>query len=484
MFHRFKKTNIYVIWTVLSLIYFFFFATFIRFDDRVVTNGDDHGYQMVAVNYAEGKGMMAYGIYGDPSRYKMDFTNNEKELKNNLKTELSYNFYNTPGYPVFFLGNFYKFFGVSPLLAKYFSLFILCVVAGGLCFLCFNVWGEDGVIVGLISSLLQIFFSYHLSYRILTEPFIIFSLFLITLCLISFVRKSTIFNSILLGLSLALGVLVKGSLIFYPFIVFSLALYFLYKKKLRLAPLIVLIGVFFSIMSSWSVYATKHSPQMVLLSTQGSAVLLDGNNEYTQGGWEPRWAEHKDSFYNRDNMQQHGALVRVANFYIHHPLLFPVLMLKKLVIGFCTQLFFCLIFIAWFFVGLSRYLKNRKQIRALNYMFAGIIISFSIFHIYTLQTSSLLWEVYYFILTNKIMLFVLATLLVAYVVFVRKHIARFITGIPIFVSVGFLNFLLLTLMLFGEMRFVNVMNFLLIIYFVRFIQDYIFELKSNQQSLQ
>lgn len=478
---KISEINIYLLCTSLVLLFFIIFYSTNHYTDTTITTGDDHGYQMLAVNFVEGRGVMVNGIYGKTDRYKLDFTNNQKEENLCKRTNIEYDFYRTPGFPVFFLGILYKITGISPYLAKTASLFILCIVAGFIPLLWKLIWGNKFIWLSIFAGISQIFVSYQWAERIGTEPLIIFALFLISISILIFQKKPNILSSLLVGTLLAWGLLVKGSLIFLPMILFAYFFTYFLKKRIKSVHLLTMVSIFIIILSCWAKYASEKAHKTVVLSTQGSVVLLDGNNEYTQGGWEPRWAEHKESFYNNDGMEKSSIILRICNFYLHHLSLFPVLMFKKLLIGFVTQLFTCLIFIIWLFLSIqkSRIYTNSPNI--IHTLLGICLIAFSVFHIYTLHTSAFLWKVYYFLLTNKLVLSILVGTTIFYIFTIKSDILGYIKNIPFVIWSVWANFILLSLVIFGESRFVAVMSFLFALYFFHLLSMFISRAKIKTQ---
>ena len=103
---------------LFCIVLFIFYSTsggkWGTFSDRAYFGGDTWEYQSMAVNWAKGHGLK-FGSIEKFSVYKFD-QGKEKEYYSTFirsgKNGGFYNYYRTPGYPIF-VGVIYKIFGIT-----------------------------------------------------------------------------------------------------------------------------------------------------------------------------------------------------------------------------------------------------------------------------------------------------------------------------------------------------------------------------------
>lgn len=256
--------------------------------------GDSWSYQSTAVNLVHGHGYKSGGLESF-STYKFAKSDrfpgwlSDTELFRGFYDNPDYFFYVTPGYP-FFLAAIYKIFGIQPIYAKLIQLILIGLSSAIMPFLGFFYWQRTGLWLGVVSAVVFITaFAPNPDY-IMTEPLVIFALFLWALFFASWESQPTLKRSLLLGIVTGATLLVKG----YVLLVFLFIVYVLFKIS-RLYQKFCFLGLFilglFLVVSPWSFYASQKAHKTIILSTQLDALLLDGNNEdsVVSGTFSPGW---------------------------------------------------------------------------------------------------------------------------------------------------------------------------------------------------
>jgi len=472
----------YILWPLLALVYFFVSKSAISLDDYVYTAGDDPGYQILARNYATGHGSMILNIFGNLNEYR--FVDSDENYWKQWRNEKPiYYFYRTPGYPILFLGNLYKLFGnTSPYLGKLAALLVLCMVAGAMPWLGSQFWGERGGWIGLVASPFQIAYTAHWCDRIVTEPLIIGSVFLIACVFVFYQKKQNIWTGILLGLVLVYGLSVKGSLIFIPVLMLSYLLWWSIKKKKKIYPLILAGLLFLFCIFSWSNYASMKLQKRIIISEQADEVLMDGNNEYSSGWWAREWRDHPESFYRTDKMENKSSLVRVLNFYKHHPAKLPELVIKKMMTAFVPQLFLLLLILLMGIRSITYKINKAKIKYLLAIVGLVIILALSVVHTYVMLNQQLLINAHAVIMSNILYILLLGIITTGLLHLVFQYRKVLFADVPVLFYIVSLNFIALTIILFGDARFVMVMHFLFILVFFEQTFSYFDQLKLNKEA--
>jgi 4-amino-4-deoxy-L-arabinose transferase-like glycosyltransferase len=243
-------------------------------------------------------------------------------------------FHRAPGYPVA-LAIIYRLFGERPDIVMLIQLLGLAAVAALLPLLGHGLLGWRGFVGGILGGIGLVHFRGGDALNILTEVLICLCVFLVLAAWILFQRRRDWIAGIALGASLALALLVKGSLIFLPVFFLGYALLRAFgSKEYRVPAVLTAMAVMVVPVALWSGYATERCGRLVFISTQGPDILLAGNNEYAlaHGDWSPQWMSDPNSFYSRAMREQPGRspFSLVAQFYAAHPSYLITALRKKL----------------------------------------------------------------------------------------------------------------------------------------------------------
>lgn len=448
-----------IICFISIFLYSFYSFSKIKFNDRALLGGDQWEYQSMAVNYAKGHGFPVFGSKESFATYKMTMARSKKQFDHYytqfMKNKGQYSFYRTPGYP-FFLGIIYKIYGISPKIAKEVQLFMLILIASFLPFIGYNYWNIPGFFSGLLAGILFMIRYYIIANDLLTEPLIMFILFLLTLVFILHKKMTNIITSILLGLILGLCLLVKGSLIFLPPLFFGYFIYRLINKKEKAINIAVLVVTVVVAVLPWSLFATKKAGELIILSTQGSVVMLDGNNEaaFKHGGWHPVAPDDANAFYNKAEINNLPATSKLILFYSRYYDKIPIIIYNKLVVGFERFIYIKLTILLVIFEALQ-FLKEQYQEK----LSKGISI---LFKWVPFAGTILLGVISFKIVPLLCILFILLAIL-----FITNN--GYTIALPVSFFLLLLNFVFLTIIVFGDSRFTFVIDFLFILTAIRYL---------------
>ena len=460
----------------LVFTYYIFFTGISNFSDDAFFGGDTWEYQSMAVNFAKGHGIQRFGELENFDEYKFNTT--DSSLEKQFKAEAgNVDVYRTPGYPLF-VGLSYKLFGFHPIYIKKIQLLLLILIATGLAWIGSYFWQKPGLYGGLISGALFMVFHYDMAGSILTEPLITFFIFLTIVAYIYFEIKGSITASIILGITLGIGLLVKGSLVFIPILLllFLLNMYRKTRNKILFRNMAIISSSMAIAILPWSVYASVTTGKMIALSTQTSEVILDSNNELsTDGSWHPEWRKdvsHKENyFYNNDGMGSSSPFLRAMHFYKLHPNLLFETLKNKLAKGY-SSFTFLWILIALFILE-SAVILIRKNFDLLKtFLFLILPLLTMLFYFFIFAPEPLVK----FIETNFTSILFGIILLLPVILYLRK---QFSLSIPYLLHVIFLNFLILTLLTCGLRRFIEVMDFIFILCAVQYVINFMMTIKSR-----
>jgi hypothetical protein len=358
---RFRRSR----WLVVGLLAIAYSVWMFSTHDlptRAFYGGDSWEYQSMGVNLATGHGFMKSGAVEPFERYVFDAPQDTlpqfAELGRNGGTD---DFYRTPAYPVF-LAAVYSVVSVRPDVAMGVQLALLIAVAAALPLLTERLLGRSGFLAGILGGALLLRYSASSALEILTEPLTTVACFLVLaawsrLC----DRPRDPVSAGLLGLSLAFALLTKGSLLFLPPLLIGYLVVRAARRKAFTWTVVAAVTVsLFVPVVAYSAYASARVGRPVFLSTQGPAVLLDGNNELSieNGGWQPGWRDNPRSFYSRALSVDPAAspYVLVARFYASNVAVIPRIAYNKMrsAIGrFVTPVFAASLLLLAFTLGVA-----------------------------------------------------------------------------------------------------------------------------------
>lgn len=471
----------YKVFFISGLIFIFasfYYLTRIKFTDTVWFGGDSWEYQVMAVNWAKGYPLMTIGAFGD---YIQDY-HFEPLISEDYQSLFSSfiaagqsggfdNFYRTPGYP-FFLGLIYRLFGVSPQLAQQIQLLLIIAAATTLPWFGFVYWQRLGFWSGLVGAGLYLLTyaktlpqSSGLTYpnQLMTENLIVFGLAIFVASYIFWEKTRRPIRSIFLGAILGLNLLIKGCVVFIPFLIFLYWFYLVCRRRLAWQNLLgLLLGIVIVILP-WSAYASFKSSQPIILSTQGQAVLFFGNNEYgADGSWHPEGydSSNPQAFYNQPEIKDLPVPQKLLVFYSHHRDLLPQIFFARIRSGFYSFPFFIasILLISWELLR-QTFPPVKRHLRLITF-----ILTSSLFYLYLIQDLSLFEFLKALLPVNRVLggfvlMFSLSWL-------IKKQPPRL--DLPPVFLILFFNFLLLTLITFGFARFIQVIDFVFMLVFAKY----------------
>jgi len=529
-----NKFLFFVLLTVfLILFYLIIFQKLEHFDNYTHGGGDSFDYQTMGVNFAKGHGFMVaggfeklevYKLYKDSNDYHKPSIENFYNIKQQLAIDGENAYNRDPAYPLF-LGIVYKFWGVCPLIAKQIQLILLIIVSSFLPFIGFCFWKNKGILSGLIASPVFIFQNYIIAESIMTESLIVFVIFLIIIAFIFYDNKKNILSSIILGLIFGIGILVKASLLLIPFLFVIYIWYIAFRQrdsKLFIKSIIIIFTCLFAILP-WSIYSNiksfnnnKHlcnslinnilrdngksekeiyilienikkqnKFNVVFFPNQSNSLLLNGHNEYSpelkdndymfiDGGWLPVWKDKKQSFYNNDQMNNSPAIIRVLNFYMHYPHLILKLLYTKIILSFSYFTFLWIIIIVFIIESYETILKTYFKVlnsRGASLIFFSLLI-IAIIGIIILNPPLSIKH-------NYIYCYILAFMLIPLFFKGKQIIKQTQLKIPFIFKIIFINFLLITVIIFGFKRLTQVIDLLIILTSINYLVNYILKLSKK-----
>lgn len=424
--------------------------------DTAYFGGDTWEYQSMGVNIAEGHGPRVGAI--EPfETYRFEPTDSEPpHLAAFLRAGADggdYNFFRAPGYP-YFLGAIYALVGVRPAVVKRVQALLVILVGSGLPYLGWRFWAWPGFLGGLLASPAFLQHSRGMADEILTESLIVFVIFVMVLAHLRWTRTRSTTSLALLGSSVGLALLVKGSLLFVPLLFLGHLLWSGRHDTVRVVARrgLAFAGAVAVVVLPYSLAASITAGQVILLSTQGSVLLLQGNNEVAvrTGTWEPGGSRRSDRVFGRADIEPLGPWTKVFRFYRADPRALLEILPRKIDRGFGS--FGYLRLLCWALISASllelltgmRMLAGRQSLAVATAAAMAAVVGAAV-EVGHIEMSALL----------------LVTALVWVPASCLRPPLRGLLPIP--VRVCFVNFLLVTVITFGHRRFTGVMDFLVVL---------------------
>ena len=307
--------------------------------------GDSWEYHSMGVNFAAGHGLVA-GLREPLERYR--FSPDEQtparlaHFAETGRDPRPYHTYRTPAYPLF-LGILYTLCGPQPALAYKAQEILLIAVAFALPSAGRRIHGRAGFCAGLFAGVWFLATSLDMGRALMTEPLIVVHLFVCFLAFHAAERRRSPGRLALWGLAAGLAPLVKGSLLFLPLLaILREAIRFLRQPAARGWSTTVLPFAMALPLVLWSAWISRIEGRPVFLSTQGNAVLLEGNNELClpDGAWHPEYAADRafwirsdrdvsSLYYNQPEVSARPVSRQLLGFFALHWQEAPRLFLNK-----------------------------------------------------------------------------------------------------------------------------------------------------------
>ncbi|MBT3378079.1 MAG: hypothetical protein HN742_39825 [Lentisphaerae bacterium] len=348
--YRVGKGNRLGLCGALFLAYAAAFLWMSDFSDTCIFGGDVWDYQTLAVNVARGR-PLALDEPGEPlgalrfappnpDHLRFFGFGSVPEMIAHYHRRSGYNTERTPGHYVFIAG-IYRISGIHPKVVKEIQLLMLCLVAAFLPALCRSWWGERGWWVGLGSGLIYLASAWRLAGALMSESLCALMAFAVLAGVEWDGREKSWTSAAVLGFVCGIANLVKGCFYFVPWLAVCTLLWRARRARSRKMGwrAVVVCASFLLTVGPWSLYISRASGRPVFLSTMGETLLLDSNNEAClDGGWHPEWRldpqRSTEFLYSRPELQSASSIGKVVRFYLSHPLAFAFIMAQKVIHGF------------------------------------------------------------------------------------------------------------------------------------------------------
>lgn len=454
----------------LTALYYVIFQFPANLDESCYIGGDTWEYHAMGVNLAKGHGVNKFGAFEPFETYK--FTWGDDRKVQNFNKRKRDNFLRTPGYP-FFLGVTYKIFGVNVKVVKHLQLLMIAFIAGFIPLFGKQIGDLTGYLTGLLAGPLIMLSMYRTSEMIMTEPLTALAVFGICFAIANSLKKKNLKSGLILGGAIGAGLLVKGALIFIPAIILAVFIVDAIQSKSFDALKVIggmLIGVAVFVMP-WSWYATNTRGKFTFLSTQSKELLLDCNNELSQdGSWHPEYRKdkaNKDIYYhNQKRLRKKSSLQKVITYYSEYPDTIKTTFFNKLHLGINPFPFLWLVFFGMLIEGIRRLMPGHMRKGKLFPMLGILAVIGAALYVFPNSLHRYVEDGN--IYGNRIMprdlavtaslLFIIASIVSA---FRRK---REFLDISLVFFVILSNFILLTLVFYGSVRFIKVADFVFVFF--------------------
>jgi len=451
---------------LFAVAYAAFYLSLKTFDDTASPRGDAWEYQSIAVNLLTGHGLNRVGTLEPLETYKFKSDARDTIDYRQLGESWGGRFraYRTPGYPAFLAG-IYSVTGISPLRAKQTQLLLLIVSAACLPFLGYWYWRSAGFYGGILAGVLFLGRWHHTADRLYTESLIAATVMLFSLCLLSYQHRPRLATAGVLGFLGGMAMLVKGDLIFLAPLTFVFLAVQTLRKNVGYWHMAIWAIFCIAPVLPWSVYATHQTGQFTVLTIQASEIMLDGNNELTweDGGWHPEFRNgaFPAAFYNRADIASLSTPQKVLKFYTAYPEKIPAVIYNKLKSGFGAfpylRVALVLVLFGIFAVLRAPVGKTRAPDRVS--IAAGLLVIIAAYDIVLLLG-----------LFGAAMIFLLY----------RRRVTQFLLPLPIVIPLG--NFFLISLLVFGDSRFVSVIDNLFTLTALSFLLSVFLSLYETERS--
>jgi hypothetical protein len=474
---RFKlHLTIYLLCVAAGL----FFASRFSYADKLQLpgQGDEWDYQSIAVNLVTGNGFPFSGGFEDLRVYKIADEQGMltgPAVQAQCAPNRTPDFYRNPVYPLF-IGAVYKIGSVKPGLLRMVQ-FVLLILSGSLIpYLCYRLWGNKGIITGVLSYLLFLHYDTYFAMSVMCEALVIFYLIVFVLLTVILKPVQKVLHAFIIGACLAFGLLLKN---YFAPVAVAAIIYTLYaaiisKNIPKPNMYLFLLGIICMLLP-WVIYANleagkfaSHHP-FIFITTQGGDVLLGSNNEYSADGlWHPEWFLNPTAFYKQPVVQNYPSVIQAGGFYFHHLSWIPYFFSSKIMMGlFATmpQLFFYLSSLAFVIVR-----DVRKKI-----LFPIIAMLFLLLVLYgQANIHALLIQ-----LSNSVLnahhalryVLIIFTGIVLYRYLSMQTGEKRLIAYPLLLMLA--NFTLLTLLFYGNSRITGVVDFICIILAVNNVMEII-----------
>jgi len=473
-----KRFSFVVIAITLFIVYSLYFYQSNYFVDGEMMAGDNWEYQSMAVNFAKGHGIHKCGGLEPFETYK--FVRGEPHRIDSYMKMNFYGFTREPGTPLF-AGLIYKMVGIYPIVVKKVQFFMMIFIAAFLPWIGYKFYGKTGFFAGLIGGPIFFLNIYMYTLSLLTESLITFSAFLITVSFIFYENKKNILTSAFIGFCIAIALLIKSLFTFVPILVF---IYFGWqfwktRQKSYIYQGIALFAVLIITILPWSIYASARSDKNITIvhPDRSYIVALHANNEFCEkGAMFDQWQGKNEAFYNNDGMEGKSAMLRVVNFYIHHPQLILKYPRYKFIAGFFPMFFLWVILVVLaidaYGALLNKYFKSKLYLKLwwiISIPFAVWLLVYlyrSIDPFYTPEFNDRMQNL---MDTNFFWLF-LALCLPIFLVRRSTQLEMPVVFQILFYS--FIGIIVITLVNTGDKRFVNPINMIFVITGINYVIKY------------
>ena len=469
----------------LTLIYYLIFQFPAKLNDSCFIGGDTWEYHSMGVNMAYGHGINKFGSFEPIETYLFTFGNDSNV--NSFQRIKRDNFRRTPGYPVF-LGVVYSIFGVNVVAAKHIQLLLIALIAGFIPLLGRKMNGKNGYLAGVIAGPLIMLSSFRMSELMMTEALTAFALFCTIWAITSFMNAKSIKTGFILGMVMGISLLIKGALIFIPLMLLVILMWDMIRnksKQLTKSIPAILLGMAIFILP-WSLYATSKLEKFTFLSTQSTELLLDSNNEFTQdGSWHPEYRKDKANpqnyFHNQERLSDKSSLQKVITFYSENPSNLIPSLANKFHLGLNPFPYLWILMLGIILEIIRKRIPGFEKNKNLTIPTMLIVCLVALITLLTNSDHQFIpnGNIFGNQLLPKFMttpMVVLFSVLSLFAFFSREY--KFI-GIPFTCFLAIMNFIFLTMVFYGSVRFVKVADFAFVFFAVLLPISWLLEWKPS-----